>query len=181
MSKNVIIMEKWDGNERESKMKTKHLIFTFAAFPAIILIVLLLVNNFRNSTCSPVGTARWGVQRLALAFKGYHVEFGCYPEKRGTNDYLSTSLAELNRQEFIENYNPGFSTNTWKWLDPWRMPYNVEVLGITMPTNEFHRRFGKGFDITVWSSGVNKINEYGGGDDIVDPYSKKLLKPQKQR
>jgi len=162
-------------------MKSRYRIFTFSALLVTVLIVFLVVNYSQEPTCSPVGTARWGVLRIALAFKGYHMEFGCYPGKIGTNDYLSTSLAEFNRQEYIEDHNPGFSTNTWIWLDPWKTPYTVELLGITMPTNEFYSRFGEGFDLVVWSSGANKKNEEGGGDDIVDPYSEKLIRSRKLR
>lgn len=159
-------------------MKIKKHMLRFVLPSAIALAVLFFANSFREQSCSPAGTAKWGVHRLALAFKGYQMQFGCYPEMIGTNNYLSTSLPELVKQKLIENISPGLSTNAWVWMDPWKTPYYVEILGITMPTNEFHRRFGKGFDIIVWSSGKNKINEDGGGDDIVDPYSKKLLRTQ---
>ena len=64
--------------------------------------------------------------------------------------------------------NVSASTNTWTWIDPWGMTYNVQVRGVTMRTNAFNAAFGNSDDVVVWSSGVNKKNEYGQGDDIRD-------------
>ncbi len=88
---------------------------------------------------------------------------------RNAENYLGECLkASYSSPEMRLAGARGYSTNTWTWLDPWKTPYDAEVIGVTMETNEFRALFGTNIIARVWSYGPNKMNEYGEGDDIAE-------------
>lgn len=86
---------------------------------------------------------------------------------------IETSNDQYVQKVFQVAYEEGelfglkLSTNTWVFYDPWGTPYNTDVCGVTITTNAFNEIWKTSRNVVTWSSGPNKINEYGKGDDIV--------------
>ena len=108
------------------------------------------------------------IQNVFCALIAYKTEHGLFPPATSGTNYGIDALQGLIRTDGA-SFN---STDSQYCFDEWMTPFHVEIRGVSMGTNEFDNLFGKGTDdIMIWSSGRNKINEYGQGDDIVNKHS----------
>jgi type II secretory pathway pseudopilin PulG len=99
--------------------------------------------------------ARHDVDVLAVALDGFALEQGAYP--RG--DFAQ--ICRLLRGETIDGQNPrrldyvevqAYEINAkGEFIDPWGEPYRVDFSPV----------------VRVYSCGPNRVDERGGGDDIV--------------
>jgi hypothetical protein len=140
----------------------------------MFLILSLLASCVETSQCgdqtntsSKTMRAKGEAFNIFLYHTAYRAEHPVSDIESVDKAYLGKVLRFYYESGDLPNVN--VSTNTWTWLDPWGVPYNIQIRGTTMPSDEFNVVFGSNCDdIVVWSSGENKINEYGRGDDVLD-------------
>jgi len=159
------------------KIKRKYIyLFVQIISIAFVTSIILLSCSF-NNTRSLKGNMQTDMWCMFATISYYYSLKGFYPIMTSTNkvEYISILLKEICSDGEVKDTLNGLErtffigTNTWMWLDPWKTPYNIEIRSVTMTSNEFNRVFGSDLnDIIIWSSGINKINEYGRGDDILD-------------
>ena len=56
-----------------------------------------------------------------------------------------------------------------KLIDPWGTPYNISWFNDLDARSSARGKPQSQTELVVWSSGPNKTNEYGNGDDVVLP------------
>ena len=120
----------------------------------IVFLVVVAIGAFAYSRSHKFSRARNDVQVIALTLDGYAQENGDYP--KGTPGEICRML----RGESVNGQNPKkldyveaqpFEVNSaGEFVDPWGEPYHFS----TEPKPR------------VYSSGPNRVDEHGDGDDI---------------
>ena len=147
-----------------------------AMFFCAFLIFCLYMTRHSRSSNQNFDRAKGDSGNIASSIIAYHIMKGAFPGAEQSNqcDCVSFIFETLVREKFLALECS--ETNSYVFLDPWNMSYNVAIRGITMSNDAYTMAFGKiNREVVVWSSGKNRVNEYGKGDDILDPDSENEL------
>ena len=148
--------------------------------PSLLVLLILVLGStviVRNDliATSYINThenqARAKAFTIANALKAHHFVKGFYPatEYAFQSNYFSLCLQELVESRFLDA--EGLFDDDSKCTDWVGVPYNLQIRGVTLSTNDFNKAFGETTDdAIVWSSGENGINENCKGDDVVGSF-----------
>jgi hypothetical protein len=105
-------------------------------------------------------------KELALSIIAFHEETGSWPASAYANqqDYAVSAVNE------IESYYSGTNVihvNSPLAFDRWGEPYSLIIRGVEKENDSLLDSINPKACIAVWSSGKNRRNEFGKGDDIV--------------
>ena len=154
-------------------MKHKYLSFLSSLLVLVCGVTVIVRNDliFITYMNTHENQARVKAFKIVNAIKMYRLIEGVYP---ATEYACQSNYAALCLQELVESSYLEVASHLYdgiQLVDRLGIPYNLQIRGITLATNDFNKIFGKTTDdVIVWSSGANGINEHGNGDDVVGAY-----------
>jgi len=161
-------------SDSERRRKPPFAILLFGFGIAVIIAAVLLPSNTRARAQARVSKARADIASITWALKTYYVEYGACPfpeQSREERDNAAVMAVLMGKSEaqnprrivFLEADSQRVRDGTY--IDPWGHSYHimvdanyderVAIGGATLKT-----------PVAVWSDGPNRMNEFGGGDDV---------------
>jgi len=139
----------------------------------IVFIIVFTIKDKRihhgSSISSKISSQAYNIKMYIDVF---YMDNSFYPDLTiSSNNTFSSDTIQLFENSIFINYldETVGSPNDLSTYDCWGNPFNIAIRGVTSNTNEFNNIFWTDApDVIVWSSGPNKINEYGKKDDILD-------------
>lgn len=141
----------------------------------ILIAVLVILITFASALylyypCyAPVTTVKDGVrynaEDFALNMVAYYVETGGWPvpEFVAREDYTLLASDEMDR--YFDGRINHIRVKGYDGIDRWVEPYRVLIRGVGA-NDRLLDSIDPNATIVVWSTGKNRKNEYGKGDDI---------------
>lgn len=109
---------------------------------------------------------RLRAKELAFSIVAYYEETGSWPasEHATQQDFSKLAVDEMARYYSETN---AIGVNNRSAVDRWGQPYGLVIRGVGEGNDSFLNEVNPKAHIVVWSSGKNRRNEFGKGDDIV--------------
>lgn len=109
--------------------------------------------------------ARTDILALETALHQYHQTFEQWPPTTTNHVEIIRFLRGNNDAQRVFLELPPDAMRRGRYMDPWSRPYYIRLDwegrgAVELPTTSVPRR------VVVWSSGPNRLNEFGAGDDI---------------
>ena len=139
---------------KENGFSLIELLVVVSVIAILMAIMFPVLSGIKNNALRKLTETE--AKGLASAIRAYHSEFNAWPGVSSDNDQTWTgdnkAVVQLLINQAGRNFYEGVKVNE-SVLDPFSNAYRIKI----SPTND---------SVTVWSCGLNRIDDGGAGDDI---------------